>query len=471
MKAFLHSLKGPLEWMMLVALLSFFYLGAIERVRFHGDESQWIATSLYLETALDATFSPPAWLTETPLTTNQRDEELKMRFPSWAIASLGDMQAPNGVWDTYYWTLTQPPVVRYVIGASRLLNGYTAASLNTPWDFDANHAENARQGNWPSDGLLYSTRRSMAVLSIVSGVILFGLVRQSAGATAGWCFAFLYALSGYLLTHLRRAMGDAPLLFFTCLAMLAGMLALRAWDRIRKNGWQASTPKQRILPLAWLAGMGIAAGLAGAAKMNGLGIALAGVLLSGAMAYGGPGLAARRTRLALALGGSALVMGLCTATFVGVNPFLYPNPPARTAAMFTLRTWEMDRNQRDPRWGMPTLGQRLQTVSWRVLEDYTVFHFGVINVPLACIGLAALLYAGRQWLVNRGGPPAAPVLLAVGCVTVLPALTTPLDWDRYYLYPVIFLSVLIALGLGQGIHFIARKVREAETVTESAREF
>jgi hypothetical protein len=34
-------------------------------------------------------------------------------------------------------------------------------------------------------------------------------------------------------------------------------------------------------------------------------------------------------------------------------------------------------------------------------------------------------------------------------IEALPPLLTPLDWDRYYLYPVAFISVGIAIGLGQ----------------------
>jgi hypothetical protein len=36
----------------------------------------------------------------------------------------------------------------------------------------------------------------------------------------------------------------------------------------------------------------------------------------------------------------------------------------------------------------------------------------------------------------------------VGAVTALPPLATPLDWDRYYMYPVLFISVSVAVSLG-----------------------
>lgn len=443
-----------IEWALLVLVLSVFFFRNIAYVPFHGDESQWIATSLYLEAFFNRDFAPPEWIVEDTL-----DEELQERFPAWVESGLGDMQPPNKIWDTHYWTLTQPPVVRYVIAIGRLLGGYHNNELNTPWDFDASQRENETQGNLPSRELLSAVRTVMAILGIISGMILFWLVRKTSGITAGWCFVFLYALSGYLLLHLRRAMGDSSLLFFTCLAMLTGTLALQAWEKIRRNTWQESSYRQRILPFFWLILMGIAAGLAGASKLNGLGIAIAGIVLSWAMAFSGQGLAHHRARLGFALGASLLVLISCVITFISVNPYLYPNPIKRTAAMFVLRTWEMEYKQ-NSRWGMPTLNQRLQTIPRRILEDYTITRIGILNIILGSTGLFLLLQSTWMWLRNKENSPASLVLLAVGCVTVLPALTTPLDWDRYYLYPVVFFSVLLAVGMGKGLNYAYEKFQE-----------
>ena len=50
----------------------------------------------------------------------------------------------------------------------------------------------------------------------------------------------------------------------------------------------------------------------------------------------------------------------------------------------------------------------------------------------------------------------ALAILVVAAVTALPPLLTPLDWDRYYMYPVIFVSVSVSIGLG----WIARHWRD-----------
>ena len=41
---------------------------------------------------------------------------------------------------------------------------------------------------------------------------------------------------------------------------------------------------------------------------------------------------------------------------------------------------------------------------------------------------------------------AATALVAAGVLAAGPALLTPVDWDRYYLFPVVFLTALIAIG-------------------------
>jgi len=428
----------------LLILLSCLYLRGIDQVDFHRDESQWIATSAFFEAALDADFIPPEWIT-----THQLSPGFQRWLPSWVRAGLGSMNPPNDTWGTHYWTLTQPPIARYTIAIGRRVGGYTANDLNPPWRFKLSDSENLAAGNTPARGLLRSARVTMAVLSIASGMILFALVSACAGRTAGWIFIVLYAGSPYLLIHLRRAMGDPSLLFFTCLAMLTGMLALQTWEKTKKRAW----------PLFWLAMMGFCAGLAGASKLNGLGLAGAGVALGWLIALHHKGFVTRSDRLIFAVAASLVVMMTTAITFIAVNPFLYPNPLARTTAMLLLRTSEMSNHQTNPLWGMDGLGQRLAIIPRRIFEDHALIHFGLINALLGSVGMVYLVRSAWHWLIGKGGSPASPVLFMVGCASVFPALTTPIDWDRYYLFPVVFLSMLIAIGLGGGLTALNRRFR------------
>jgi hypothetical protein len=133
MKKISPRLYPAIEWGILLLILAFFYLRGIGQVPPHGDESQWIATSYFFEAALDPQFIAPDWATQSHLTTNDLDEALKAQFPAWVKTGLGDLHTPNEPWDTYYWTLTQPMMVRYVIGRLHHLSFWDHQHLT--WGF------------------------------------------------------------------------------------------------------------------------------------------------------------------------------------------------------------------------------------------------------------------------------------------------------------------------------------------------
>lgn len=145
-----------------------------------------------------------------------------------------------------------------------------------------------------------------------------------------------------------------------------------------------------------------------------------------------------------------LVLGSCAATFVAVNPLLHHRPAAHLRAMLGLRAKQLAEQQSDPRWGLATPGRRVLVVAGRTLKQYTVTRVATLNTPLAGLGLLFMARGAWRWTKDGSGPAAAVVLLAVGLFTAGPALLTPVDWDRYYLFPVVFLTVLIAVGAARG---------------------
>ena len=427
------------EWVVAGAVLVLSFSRGLDRVPFHMDESLWICCSLYFEAAVDEGFIPPQWFRES------------VRGPEPALPDHAQKGPPGGwssriTWGPHYFSLDQPPVARYLIAIGRRLHGYAASDLNRPWESKLGPDENALLGNVPSAGLLEAARRSTAALSVVSGLVLYGLVRQGAGRIAGLVFVFLFSASGYFLVHLRRAMGDPALLFFTCLAMWAGTRALRTRDEAPEG----TSGEGAIRALGWLATMGVASGLAGGSKLNGLAVAGAGAVLACLLAFGGRGLGRGWRRPAFAAGASVLVLGSCAATFVAVNPSLHHRPSAHLTAMLRLRAKQLAEQQSDPRWGLSTPGRRILVVAGRTLKQYTVTRVATLNALLAGLGLLFLARGTRRWTKDGSGPAAAVVLLAVGLFTAGPALMTPVDWDRYYLFPVVFLTVLIAVGAARG---------------------
>ncbi len=429
MKTLLVKSLRLLEVGVVVAVLSGVYFHRLERVRFHGDESHWIATSCFWEAWVTPGFVEPQWLSES-VTPGEFPVSDRM------AATLAAEASTTHVWGAHYWTLTQPPVSRYMIALGRIAGGYGLADLNVPWDFDVSDVQNTSLGAMPSPGLLWSSRATMAFLSVVSGAILFMLVRRCAGPVGGYAFAVLFVGSEFLRLHLRRAMSEAPLLFFTVLALLC---AARALSVARRHLGRS---------LAWLLLMSVCAGLAGAAKLNGLMLGFAGMALCFVVAYRHRGRDAKW--LWVAVGAAILVLAITLAVFWAVNPFLYRQPLLRTAAMVQFRRWEMTGQTRNSRWHIPDLFAWLGIVPRRILSEYPAVHFGLINGLLAALGLYALARAAWRWLAGKDEAAGATgiALLAVAAVTALPMLTTPLDWDRYYMYPVLFVSVGMAVGVG-----------------------
>lgn len=450
-------LARPAEWLFAVLVLTLAYYRGLERVPFHGDESLWISCSLYLEAAVDEGFAPPRWLREgiTPTVVARAD--------AGGEADVGSRES-RLAWGHPYFSLDQPPVARYLIGIGRRLHGFTAGDLNRPWRFDLGPEENTRLGNRPSERLLTAARRSTAALSLAAGFLLYGLVRQAAGRFAGFLFVLLYSASGYLLVHLRRAMGDPALLFFTCLAMWAGTMALKTWDKASGDTQRGGT----FRVLAWLAATGAAAGLAGGSKLNGLGVGVAGALIASVLALRGRGFGLGWRRPAFAAGASTLVLLACAATFVAVNPSLHSRPVAHLREMLELRAKQLAEQQSDPRWGLSTPGRRVLVVASRTLKQHTVTRVATLNALLAGFGLFFLARGAWRWTKDGSGPAAAVILLSVGLFTAGPALMTPVDWDRYYLFPVVFLTVLIAVGAARGPGEIRRLLAARAARAEGA---
>jgi hypothetical protein len=431
-KTFLSRGLRLLEVLIVVTVLGNVFFHRLEAVRFHGDESHWIATSCFFEASLTPGFSEPLWLSMSRVPDT-------FPVPDRLATTLAPEVSSAHVWSAHYWTLTQPMVSRYMIALGRIAGGYGLADLNIPWDFETTDARNVHTGAMPSSGLLWSSRAMMALLSVISGAILFLLIRRCAGAISGYTFVALFVGSEYLLTHLRRAMSEAPLLFFTTLALLCAARALSV--ALRRPG----------RAMAWLLLMGVCAGLAGAAKLNGLALGFAAVVLCFVVAYRHRSRDVKRLRVAFLA--ALLVTAITAGVFVLVNPFLYAQPLFRTLAMVLFRRWEMTGQATNPRWRIPDLSARMRILPLRIFRDYPAVHVEFFNELLTVLGLYVLVRGAWQWLADKknaaistttnAGTGAA--ILVVGAVTALPPLLTPLDWDRYYMYPV---SVSVAVSLG-----------------------
>lgn len=399
-------------WETIVALLILLAMfdNAIQENAFFGDESQWIYTSQCFEPFLTANVHSPVW-------------------------------APS------YWTFTQPPLARYFIGLGRWIGGFGIKDLNQPWDFSIEENKNIEQNHKPSVDLLWWSRLPMGILAIVSCLIWFRLIRVYAGYLAGWILLWLLADSVYLRHTLFMATSEAPLFFCVTVAAWAGIHALRSW----KSRVLSSTPMAPDLarPLFWLSLMGIFSGAAGAAKLNGLPLAGACAFLSlvlGGFRQGPLNLA---TRLAWATQIVVLPF-IAVLVFILLNPFLYGDAGGKITGMANLRMNEMRSASTIPSKTVDDCAKRALLVGRRVWQDYSTMHFQhawMFNSFFLLVGLCRLALDAWHWHKPALHREAALAIVAVAATVALPAMLTPLDWSRYFLLPVVFSSIFIALGM------------------------
>jgi len=412
----LTRLAKLLELLLIMCLLLIVFCRDIDSVSFHRDESQWIATSNFFE-----------------------------------VFARGKFTA--SMWNENYWTLTQPPVTRYVIGLGRRIGGHRPEDLNLPWDFRLDDTTNIALGAMPSSGLLWWSRLPMAILSAVSGLILFSLVSKSAGRIAGYTLLLLFVGNPYLLTTLRRAMGEAPLLVFVTLAAFASDQALIFWQRVASAPYKSFRPL--LHSLIWFIFLGILAGIAGASKLNGIITAAAGLALSILAPLTHQGAIPKSARLTFAILIPVILLLATATTFVALNPYLYPDPLGNTAKLFNFRVREMqDQQAANSEAVIHGTRMRIEVVSQRVFQNYATIRFAGawgINLLLCVVGAYSLTGTAWRWVRGDRDLGTSVVIILVALTTSTPALFTPLDWDRYYLLPIVFSSICIAIGISGSI--------------------
>ena len=291
----------------------------------------------------------------------------------------------------------------------------------------------------PSGPRLWAARMPAVLLgaAVAPMLALLGTMvtrRPGFGALAG----FLYLAHPLTLPCQARAMSDAPLQFFSTLAIL-----ILAWAYPRLTNPDDPRPLFRGRPLALLVAGPIALGLATGAKLTGTFVtaaALAAVFLAtGHRLRSGRVPAPPRIGYALAF---VLATALWTVAF---NPTLYPDPAGRLATMLEHR-WDLSRRQAVtmPEDALPGLGARFGACYMRTFGGGIAPGTHAVFLGLAVAGAAAAS-AGVVRRARRSLSPAVPVLLWALVLVVGLAPSLPLDWDRYYL-PFVPPALLLAVA-------------------------
>ena len=388
-------------------------------IPFFPDESHWIATS----SAFEAYFG-------------------------------GDFD--SSLWDESYWTVTQPPLPRYLIGFGRWTGGSGTDDLNLPWDWYKDEQTNIKEGRMPSSQLLRWARLPMRILTAITIFIVFVLLKKFLGRIPAYLWFVICLVSQYLPVTLGRAMGEAPLLACICILLFISCRLLQVSD----DDHAAKTGRIYFYILF----LGVVIGLAESSKLNGLSI-LASVfmlvLLIGLRMKNN-----RTLKIRFVLFSIFILAFSSQFTFVLLNPYLWKDPLNRTEIMFEHRVLEMRLQQNEyPDFKIQGFSEHISVISKRIFQTYSSIHFeGAIwiNMIFFFAGLVFLIRQAVQYFRHIHTNPFAAAVLTIGTMASTPSLFTPLDWDRYFLLPVFFSTLGIAIGIWRTSLFLYRFVEKRQ---------
>jgi len=275
--------------------------------------------------------------------------------------------------------------------------------------------------------------------------------------------------SYYFNQLLPRAMGEAPLLAAIMGAWYAGYRAVVNWEGA---AWQSVTARRRyaLRSLLWFGLMGFLCGIAGASKMNGASITLGAGLVAVLAPLVRRGSLSKAYCLRFLFAATGLVAVLAAFGFIGPNPFLYSDVALRTSQMLDNRFVEMRQQlSENPDDAISTPAQRFSAISFCVFQDCTPLRLTAgryINLALSLVGLAVILAASWRWLQGGSMPEAeseasiaSVVTLAIAFSASAPVLMTPINWNRYFMLPTVFVLVCVAVGVTAMIRFLGYRAR------------
>ena len=424
----IKALKTPYKYFLLVIVfisLLIITIKAIPSIKFEYDESQWIHTSTYYEVLLT---QPP----------------------------------DSSYWDENYWTITQPPMARYIIGFARRLGGIQSSELNTPWDFDASYEENVAKNRLPSDRLLYLSRLPMAILMSLTGTILFFIFLESTGLIGAGIFLLFFIFSEFLRSNFVRAMGEAPFFFFVTLSTLFTLLAIKELVKVGPSPTNKSYGKYYGL----LFTASIFCGLAGASKINGLiSCAAIGMLIFMEGIFFSPNLN-RDQKSKLIIRSSFVILFATLFAFILVNPYLYRSPFVSIGRMFKIRLEVMALQvETYPQNHISSMAERIPLLFRKVFYDNMPFRFfGAAFLYLLFFigGFLSMIRNYLNWHKTGADSPNLLILTALVLPLALAGYNTPLSWGRY-LVPCVFLNAIcVPAGVYAAGLFLARKLNFAK---------
>jgi hypothetical protein len=396
--------KTKLYEILAVALLVSLLLHShVRKQAFHGDESHWIYSSASFEAFISLDFGSTHWKTD-------------------------------------YWTLTQPPMVRYIVGMGRRLGGYGPGRLNLPYLFGDSHTKNLSEGRIPNEDLLYYGRLPMVLLGAICLSLLYSMLSATFSRLGATFCLILVTGNELIMDCLPRAMSETPLLLCTIVAWFFVAKMMRSIRRGPAIGSNVIA--------------GVICGLTASVKLNGF--SYVGIFIAANFAgmFRKGGIIRRSTLFGL----RSLAVSLATwVLFVSLNPFLYTQPLNNLHAMYRNRIIEINRQTYGfKRWVYKSRSEGIVKITSNSVSTLATIKSPKINILSALLGLLLFVRLACIRCVRRSDLARGFLLTAV--FSAGPWYFSPIVWARYQFIPVFFVTILIAIGLSSVLAWVAGRL-------------
>ncbi|MBX3080136.1 MAG: phospholipid carrier-dependent glycosyltransferase [Anaerolineae bacterium] len=358
-----------------------------------------------------------------------------------------------------YLRLLNGTLNKTLIGLTWLVTGRTEQDLPGIYAWGESQEWNIAQGNVPSDEALALARWSSALLTALGVIPIFVIGWHVRLRSVAYPAALLYALHPVVLINGRRAMMEGSLMLFSLLTVAWAVEMIVTEHSAAATGWM-----RRLSPLARYVGLGVCGGLVLSAKYTGIAIvatALLAVMITS--------LARRRTWRAVLY---ALLAGTITVViWFALNPIFWNDPVGALRASVEARVDLLNRQSTDPLLAYKTTGERFSALLTQPFLSPPQYYeaptwAGVIEAPIAAyensalrgwawtpligVVLTALMLYGLLRLVIevwRRNLVAVAILMWLA-VMLITSMSSPLNWQRYYLPLILVGVVLAATGIG-----------------------
>lgn len=362
----------------------------------------------------------------------------------------------------------QPPVGKYIIGLILFIAGdkdeIKQLEHTSLWDFSKSLDWNITNGNIPPERLLSIVRLTMALFGAFTCLLIYYVGRQVFSLKTGIIASLLLAYNPLMVTYSRRAMVDAPLLFFLTANVILIIFFYRAF--LQQKSFNA---------FVFAALIGINAALAVGVKLyGGLAIVIFVIfclLLIIITSISRQSFANRLKMIKTIVCSLIISIFITGVVFIGMNPYLYSNPLKRMTKMIKHRTLVVQRQQKDnPKAALTSLVKKSNSIVKRTLFPGNYVILGsILKIPidfcLFILGLIMLLYLENKHLIQNRMPSLKTIVILWFIAIFVGTLAwIPLDWDRYYLPVIPCIVMMVGYGIDKiidnGWILLTKKYRE-----------